>query len=90
MNRPTISDLANAAGVSVSTVNRPRHGSTSVRQDTIDQILEAAEEIGFYGFGTIRDRGREALRHRRAQSGLGICVGMPLFTDLSSAMASTA
>lgn len=63
MNRPTISDLANAAGVSVSTVNRLLHGSSSVRQDTIDQILKAAEEIGFYGLGTIRDRRRDALPH---------------------------
>lgn len=47
MNRPTITDLAKAAGVSISTVNRLLHGSTAVRQDTIDQILKAAEEIGF-------------------------------------------
>lgn len=63
MTRPTIADLANAAGVSISTVNRLLHGSSSVRQDTIDQILRAAEEIGFYGLGTIRDRRRDALPH---------------------------
>ncbi|MCZ7909206.1 LacI family DNA-binding transcriptional regulator [Agrobacterium leguminum] len=65
MNRPTITDLAKAAGVSISTVNRLLHGSTSVRQDTIDQILKAAEEIGFYGLGTIKDRRREAMPHHR-------------------------
>ncbi|MCJ2876582.1 LacI family DNA-binding transcriptional regulator [Rhizobium pusense] len=65
MNRPTIADLARAAGVSISTVNRLLHGSSAVRQDTIDQILKAAQEIGFYGLGTIKDRRREALPHYR-------------------------
>lgn len=65
MNRPTISHLAKTAGVSVSTVNRLLHGSNSVRQETIDQIMNAAEEIGFYGLGTIRDRRRDALPHCR-------------------------
>lgn len=63
MNRPTISDLASTAGVSVSTVNRLLHGSGGVRQDTIDQILKAAEDIGFYGLGAIKERRKDALPH---------------------------
>lgn len=63
MSRPTITDLASAAGVSVSTVNRLLHGSGGVRQDTIDHILEAAEEIGFYGLGAIKERRKDALPH---------------------------
>lgn len=65
MSRPKISDLAKAAGVSVSTVNRLLHGSDTVRKDTIDQILRAAEEIGFYGLGTIRERRRDAMPHHK-------------------------
>ena len=56
MKRPTILDLANAAGVSTSTVNRLLHGKGSVRSDSADQIRLAAEEIGFYGLGAIKKR----------------------------------
>ncbi|MBP6768831.1 MAG: LacI family DNA-binding transcriptional regulator [Reyranella sp.] len=58
MNRPTIADLAQASGVSVSTVNRILGGSTSVRTRTIDKVKKAAEEIGFYGSGVIDARMR--------------------------------
>ncbi len=53
MKRPTIPDLAKAAGVSVSTVNRVLNQPESVRSPTQDRVLAAAEEIGFYGLGTI-------------------------------------
>jgi LacI family transcriptional regulator len=65
MKRPTISDLADASGVSVSTVNRLLHGKGTVRGDTIDRIAMAAEEIGFYGLGALRERKRESLPNRR-------------------------
>ncbi|MBR0828597.1 LacI family DNA-binding transcriptional regulator [Bradyrhizobium manausense] len=65
MNRPTIADLSKAAGVSLSTVNRLLHGTTSVRQETIDRILDAADAIGFYGLGSLRARKRENLPHRK-------------------------
>ena len=53
MKRPTIPDLAKAAGVSVSTVNRVLNQPESVRSPTQERVLSAAEEIGFYGLGTI-------------------------------------
>ena len=56
MGRPTIRDLAEAAGVSVSTVNRVVGGRGTVREDTMRRVLEAAEAIGFYGLGAIRQR----------------------------------
>ncbi len=56
MTRPTIRDLAKAAGVSVSTVNRVLAGSKEVREPTVTLIQDAAERIGFYGLGTIRSR----------------------------------
>ncbi len=54
MKRPTIPDLAHAAGVSVSTVNRVIHQPDSVRGTTKEFVLATAEEIGFYGLGTIK------------------------------------
>ncbi|MBT9386815.1 LacI family DNA-binding transcriptional regulator [Pseudooceanicola sp. CBS1P-1] len=56
MNRPTIADLAEAAGVSVSTVNRILNGKSAVRSGTVERVQAAAEEIGFYGLGTIEER----------------------------------
>lgn len=53
VGRPTIRDLADAAGVSVSTVNRVINQPDSVRQPTRDRVLYAAEDIGFYGLGSI-------------------------------------
>lgn len=60
MNRPSIADLAQEAGVSVSTVNRLLHGTANVRADTIERVARAAEKIGFYGLGTLRRREIEA------------------------------
>lgn len=55
MKRPTIPDLATAAGVSVSTVNRVLNQPESVRSPTQERVLAAAAEIGFYGLGTIEN-----------------------------------
>ena len=65
MNRPTISDLARAAGVSISTVNRIIGGSGSVRPATIQRVQEAAGEIGFYGMGVIDARRKDAMPRYR-------------------------
>ncbi len=54
MPRPTIKDLAEAANVSISTVNRILHDPKSVRQNTRELVLEAAERISFYGVGSIQ------------------------------------
>ena len=56
MTRPTIRDLAEAAGVSVSTVNRVLAGAENVHERTVREVKEAAEKIGFYGLGTIRSQ----------------------------------
>jgi LacI family transcriptional regulator len=65
MNRPTIADLAKACGMSVSTINRLLHGSGTVRPETADRILDAADEIGFYGLGALRKRKQANLPHFR-------------------------
>ena len=63
MPRPTIKDVAQAAGVSVATVNRVLAGAENVRQSTRALVTEAAERIGFYGLGAIQARSA-ALRPR--------------------------
>ncbi len=55
-NRATIQDLANMAGVSVSTLDRILNRRSSVKTATLQHVLEVAERIGFYGAPTIRDR----------------------------------
>jgi LacI family transcriptional regulator len=65
MKRPTIANLATAAGVSVSTVNRILGGSGSVRTATIQRVRDAADEIGFYGLKVIDARKKEAMPRYR-------------------------
>ena len=64
MKRPTIADLAQAADVSLSTVNRLMHGTGTVRSETVERIVDTAERIGFYGLGALRERKRDNLPHR--------------------------
>lgn len=54
--RSTIQDLAAAAGVSVSTIDRILNGRSEVRAATADRVLAAAEEIGFYALPALRQR----------------------------------
>jgi len=56
MRRATIRELADAAGVSVATVNRVLAGAANVRSPTRALIQDAAERIGFYGLGAIQNR----------------------------------
>lgn len=65
MKRPTIADLANASGVSVSTVNRILSGAGGVRPATIQLVRDKAAEINFYGRGIIEARRKEAVRDFR-------------------------
>ena len=65
MGRPTINDLAKAAGVSISTANRVIGGGAQVRAATMKRVRDAAESIGFYGLGAIEDRiGITRRKHR--------------------------
>lgn len=73
MRRPTIPDLAEAAGVSVATVNRVLSGATNVRQPTRERVQAAAEQLGFYGLGSIQARVAAARPHLR----LGVLLLQP-------------
>ena len=46
--RPTIANVAEAAGVSVATVDRVLNARHSVRETTAERVLAAAEAIGFH------------------------------------------
>jgi len=83
--RLTIKDLAGAAGVSVSTVNRVIHAPESVRQPTRELVLSTAEDIGFYGLGSIK----HAVRRSRTLHRLGILLQQPnriFYRDLGMAL----
>jgi LacI family transcriptional regulator len=85
MRRPTIPDLATAAGVSVATVNRVINGAEGVRKPTRDRVLIAAEEIGFYGLGSIE----YSVRRSREKHRLGILLqqgGRTFYRNLGEAL----
>lgn len=63
--RPTIKDLAEAAGVSSATVDRVLNSRSSVRRATVERVLLAADQIGYHAAGLLRLRADEALPHRR-------------------------
>ena len=54
--RPTIDDLAAAAGVSTATVDRVLNGRQNVREKTVRRVHEAARQIGFHAAGLIGRR----------------------------------
>ena len=87
--RPTIPDLASAAGVSVSTVNRVLNTPESVSQPTRERVMSVAEEIGFYGLGTIQ----HSVRAAREKHRLGILLqqkGRRFYHNLGEAMSREA
>src|SRR5215468_6919807 len=54
--RPTISDLAVAAGVSVATVDRVLNHRHPVRAETAERVLGAAQSIGFHATALLKQR----------------------------------
>ena len=89
MPRITLADLAAAAGVSMSTVDRLMNGRFPVRGDTAEMILATAERIGFYGAATIRSR----LRTRSTDLTLGVVLHQsyrPFYANLGRAIEEAA
>lgn len=54
--RPTMEDLARAAGVSVATVDRVLNGRAKVREETARRVYAVAEAIGYHAASIIRQR----------------------------------
>jgi LacI family transcriptional regulator len=63
--RPTIADLAAAAGVSVATVDRVLNRRHPVREATARRVLEAAESLGYHATPLLRARVQEQARPAR-------------------------
>jgi len=63
--RPTVTDIAEVAGVSVATVDRVLNARLPVRQETAERVFKAAEAIGYHGTGLIRRRVEQNLPHYR-------------------------
>jgi LacI family transcriptional regulator len=55
-DRPTVADVAAAAGVSVATVDRVINNRRPVRAKTVLRVREAAETVGYYAVELIRKR----------------------------------
>ena len=45
--RPRMSDLAESAGVSISTVSRVLNGKPGIREDTRQAVLQAMTDLGY-------------------------------------------
>ena len=58
MGRPTIADVAKAAGVSVATVDRVLNKRHPVREETTHRVLQAAESVKFYATDLLKQRVR--------------------------------
>lgn len=52
-NRPTIKDVAKAAGVGTATVDRVLNGRSTVREETKRRIADAAHRIGYHASALI-------------------------------------
>lgn len=68
MSRPTLSIVAQRAGVSVATVSRSVHGDPSVVAETRDHVLRVCEELGY----------RPSPAARRLKQGAKAVVGLSL------------
>lgn len=55
-SRPTITDLATEAQVSVATVDRVLNGRAKVREETARRVYEAAQRIGYHAAALIGQR----------------------------------
>ncbi|MEY9773801.1 ABC-type sugar transport system substrate-binding protein [Sinorhizobium fredii] len=64
-SRPTIADLARAAGVSVATVDRVLNGRHPVREETARRVYDAAKAIGYHAVGLLQQRVFEDLPQYR-------------------------
>ncbi|MGR3542631.1 MAG: LacI family DNA-binding transcriptional regulator [Hasllibacter sp.] len=87
--RPTIRDVAKAAGVSVATVNRVIAGGEGVREETAAKVAEAAERIGFHRRTLIGLR----LSPERPEVKLGVVLqkqGQAFYQQLAAELARAA
>ncbi len=56
VKRPTLHDLAKAAGVSIATVDRVINRRLPVSDDTSQRVVQAAESIGYHATSLLKRR----------------------------------
>ncbi|MFN0194138.1 MAG: LacI family DNA-binding transcriptional regulator [Aestuariivirga sp.] len=56
VKRPTLTDLAHAAGVSIATVDRVINRRLPVSDDTAQRVVKAAEHIGYHATSLLKRR----------------------------------
>lgn len=54
--RPTIKDVARAAGLSTATIDRALNGRANVRAETLRKIADAARDVGYHARGVLDHR----------------------------------
>ncbi|WP_349618038.1 LacI family DNA-binding transcriptional regulator [Azotobacter salinestris] len=87
--RPTLQDVARAAGVSLSTVDRVINLRANVRADTARRIAEAAARLGFHARGVIEQR----LLEQRQTVRIGFLLqkrGVAFYRGLAEGLAEAA
>ena len=83
--RVTLADVAKAAGVSSSTVDRVLNGRAPVRKETAERIHAAAEAVGFHASGIIRER----VKGKHLKRTLGFLLQQPdlaFYQELGAAL----
>jgi LacI family transcriptional regulator len=69
-SRPTMHDVARAAGVSLKTVSRVVNGEPNVRPETEQRVQQAIGRLGFR-----RNDAERSLRQRHRPRTLGLVIG---------------
>jgi LacI family transcriptional regulator len=78
--RPSISDVARLAGVSIGTVSNVLNTTDKVKPATVDRVLQAIEQLGF-----VRNDAARQLKAGKSQT-IGLIVpdiSNPFFTELA-------
>lgn len=86
--RPTMSDVARAAGVSIKTVSRVVNNVPTVDQDMADRVLKAVTQLGFR-----RNDMARGLRSGSASASLGLIIEdltNPFYSSITAAVAEAA
>lgn len=73
VRRPTVRDVAEQAGVSISTVDRVISGRHAVKTDTAIRVYNAASALGFYAAGLMRGQ----IEKPKARVSLGFLLQRP-------------
>jgi len=86
--RPTMKDVALAAGVSLKTVSRVVNNAPNVQQDLVDRVLHAVHELGYR-----RNDIARTLRAGRTTRTIGLVIedlANPFYSALASAVSRVA